>query len=167
MHELEDKEGDGRDGLYRSAPHLSSGGVDTTRHSDTVDRKSRSIDVVDQLGERTFDRTGKAGTEQRIHHHIAAGEEIGTELHAPLTPKPGHCRGIGRQAGRIAVEPESDLVAPFPEMARSNEAVAAVVPGAAQHHDGFCIWKAAGDLVGDCAACILHEDGTLDAVLNG
>jgi hypothetical protein len=50
---------------------------------------------------------------------------------------------------------------------RCYEAVASVVPGAAEHRDWSGICKAAGDLVRDGAPRILHESGTRHAAFDG
>ena len=52
-------------------------------------------------------------------------------------------------------------------MAGSDEAIAAIVAGAAEHRDAARIRKALGDFVGHRAACILHEHAAGHPALNG
>ena len=82
-------------------------------------------------------------------------------------PELGHRCRILRQSRRIAVEAKPDRIASFDQMAGSDEAIAAIVAGAAKHRDAARIRKAQGDLVGHRAACILHEHAARHPALNG
>ncbi len=70
----------------------------------------------------------------------------------------GHCRGVRRQARRIAVESETHPIAPLGEVPRRHETVAAIVARSAKHCDRARVGKAARNLLGHGAAGILHED---------
>ncbi len=141
--------------------------VDAARYIHRDDRQAGGIDALDQLSQFPLDRTGETRTEQRIHHDIGAGKKAGTKPHARSGEALGHGGRVVGKARLVAVEAEPDLVAPFREETRGNEAVPAIVAGTAQDRDRLQVGEAARHLLGDGAARIFHEGRARHAARDG
>ena len=102
----------------------------------------------------------RPGPEQRVDHAGRAGEFDGSRRQDLAGEPP---RGLGRVAGQRpapAEETERDRKAALAQGARGDEAVPAIVAGAAQNDDPFARAREPRRLVRDRESGRLHKDGT-------
>ena len=108
--------------------------------------------VDDQAGVRTVREGGAAGCSGRIGERAGGGGFEGG-----AGPAGGHVGGVAFEVLEGAEEQDGGGKTPILQEPGSDEAVAAVVAGAAQNKDGGAGGDQGGGSVGDGAAGVFHE----------
>ena len=160
-------EGGGQAGPDRRSEERARIRAETGRQVERDDRPLGGIDQLDGAGHEPAGGAGEAGAEERIDHHVSAPEVAGKSVEVGLDadlldapPEPAE-----RRAGVAA-----DVVAPCdqdglharalrPESSRDDEAVAAIVPLAAENRDALAADGREGtrDRVRGAGAGLLHQ----------
>jgi hypothetical protein len=157
----------GQDGSDRRSEERARIRAETRRQVERDDRPRGGIDQLDGAGHEPACGAGEAGAEERIDHHVGAPEVAGNSVEVGLDADllDAAAESAERRAGVAA-----DLVAPCdqdglharafrPESARDDEAVATIVPLAAENRDALAAdgGKGARDRVSGAGAGLFHQ----------
>src|SRR5262249_52253766 len=128
------EKGDGPAGVHGAAQNGTGGSVDAAWQVHGDYRKTRPIDRRDGGQRLAGDRAVKSGAKQRIDDDVSAGEIRDPSFQRPV-PLLRRSSGISLNGFRMPDEVHGNLVASALQLARSNEAVAAIVAGSGHNSD--------------------------------
>src|SRR5262245_18374754 len=140
--------------------------VHATRQIDGYDGCRSGIHQTDGVAGLSLNVAVEPRTEQCVDDHVAFRKRRWRRL--ACGPAPTLCRQSGVTFQPLAFSNKTDVCrqASISQIARSNEAVAAVVTRARHDHDAATLRHPAGRF-GYGAACVLHEFDAGDASSNG
>ncbi len=162
--DLGEAEGHRSIGLHRDAEAPSGVAVHAARHVDGDADRGAAVHRGEDGRELPLDVLAEAGSEHGVHDHLGAGE-VGLggavadldDLAAELFVDREMQGRLAALAGPTFREQHAGMKAALAEPPRADEAVAAVVSGAAHHGHLGMRRGDHGHLVGDGAAGVLHE----------
>ena len=141
--------------------------VEPARNIDGDHRDSAGVHRFNEFGRFAIERTRKSGAEERVDHDIHALQRIGRCRANGQRPAARHLGGVALQCGAISEKEDADVEAAIAQMTGRDEAVAAVVAGAAEHDDaGARAGEISGEFqrrFGDVAARVFHQIEARDA----
>ena len=166
-------EGHGEVGAHCAARDLACVGMHAGRQIHRHHPRAGVVEVAQGLGracDQALEADARAGAEQRVEREVPARARSEQPPQRLLRADLGDTRPLALQAiemdARLAAhalalpdEPDVDLGAAGAQMARSHEAVAAVVSRATQHNDAQRERRPVATLhgLGHTRACALHQ----------
>ncbi len=150
------EEGHGHRRRRRCAAHRAAGAVEPARHVDGDDRQSACRHRLDRRARGPLDSARQARAEDGIDDQPGAAQQLGAERQHRIGPQRRVIRGIAPESGGVAEQAQPHRPAGFGQVACRDEAVAAIIAGAAQHRDR-ARRPALEHRLGDGAAGGLHQ----------
>ncbi len=160
-------EGDGADGADRGAGDRTRAGVDAAGDVEGHDRRGMLCDPGDRLRDlRPWDSL-RARTEQAVDHELGA-REVATSRHPERIRHTQHRRRVATHAIGRSHEHDPGVEPRIMQMTCHDEAVAAVVAGAADDRDATGIREVRAHMRGGRGAGRLHQrDRGQPGILDG
>lgn len=149
-------EGDGAGGVDRDAGDHTGAGIDAARDVECRHRCSVLRDAGDRLGDLRPRDTLCARAEQAVDHEIGAGEII-TSRHPERVRDAQHRRGVAAHPIGAGHEDDPDVETRILQMTCHDEAVTAVVAGAADDGDATGSGEARARMHGGGSTRRLHQ----------
>ena len=141
--------------LMAASHHRSGGAIHAARQIDGDDGYRSGIHQIDDVARRTLNIPVKSRTKQCIDDQVAVRKCCGRRLAYGSVPALCGQSGVTFQPLAFPNEANAHHQATLGQIARSNEAVAAIVTGARDDHDATPL-RHSGGSVGNGPAGILH-----------